>query len=105
LSSTPLVLIDLLTEEGITGTSYLRCYAPVALQPLVQLVANLGTLIAGDAAAPVAVEQKLQRHFRLLGPQGLTGMAMAGIDMALWDARAKACGVPLVTLLGGVPGP
>jgi len=32
-------------------------------------------------------------------------MAMGGIDMALWDARAKACGVPLVTLLGGEPRP
>jgi mandelate racemase len=105
LSNTPLVLIDLLTEEGITGKSYVRCYTPVALQPLVQLVANLDFLIKGDAAAPVAVEQKLQRHFRLLGPQGLTGIAMAGIDMALWDALAKACRVPLVTLLGGEPKP
>jgi mandelate racemase len=105
LSSTPLVLIDLLTEEGITGKSYLRCYAPVALEPLVQLVANVGELIQGDPAAPLVVAQKLQQHFRLLGPQGLAGIAMAGIDMALWDARAQACGVPLVTLLGGEPGP
>ena len=103
LASTPLVLLDLLTEEGITGRSYVRCYAPVALGPLAALLANLGALIAGDAAAPLAVERKLQRHFRLLGPQGLAGIAMAGIDMALWDARALACGVPLVTLLGGTP--
>jgi mandelate racemase len=70
-------------------------YSPLSV------VANLDILIKGDAAAPVPVEQKLQRHFRLLGPQGPTGIAMAGIDMALWDALAKACGVPLVTLLGG----
>ena len=105
MRSTPLVLIDLFTEEGIIGTSYVRCYTPVGLQPLVQLVANLEDLLRGDAATPVSVEAKLQRHFRLLGPQGLTGIAMAGIDMALWDARAKACGVPLVTLLGGAPKP
>jgi len=103
LSSTPLVLIDLLTGEGVSGTSYVRCYAPVAVQPLAQLIANLEPLIKGDTAAPLAVERTLQRHFRLLGPQGLTGIAMAGIDMALWDARAKACGVPLITLLGGAP--
>jgi len=92
LTSTPLVLIDLLTEEGVTGVSYVRCYAPVALGPLALLVANLAPLLTGATAAPCAVEQTLQRHFRLLGPQGLTGIAMAGIDMALWDARAKACG-------------
>jgi mandelate racemase len=101
----PLVLIDLATEEGIVGRCYLRCYTPVALQPLVQLVANLGDLVRGDAAAPEAVEQKLQRHLRLLGPQGLTGIAVAGIDMALWDACAKAAHMSLVRLLGGDPTP
>jgi mandelate racemase len=105
MRTTPLVLIDLVTEEGITGVSYVRCYTPTALGPLVQLVANLGGVLAGDAAVPASVARKLQRHFRLLGPQGLTGIAMAGIDMALWDARAKACGVPLATLLGGEPKP
>ncbi len=105
LGSTPLVLIDLLTEEGIVGISYVRCYAPVALQPLARLIADLDSLIAGQTAAPFAVERMLQQYFRLLGPQGLTGIAMAGIDMALWDARARACGVPLVTLLGGEPAP
>lgn len=105
MRTAPLVLIDLFTEEGITGASYVRCYTPVALQPLAALIANLGPLVAGDAAVPADVEHKLQRHFRLLGPQGLTGIAMAGIDMALWDALAKACGVPLVTLLGGAPRP
>ncbi len=105
MRTAPLVLIDLSTEEGITGRSYVWCFTPVALQPLIQLVSNLEGLLTGEAAAPAVVEHKLQGHFRLLGPQGLTGIAMAGIDMALWDARARACGVPLVTLLGGEPKP
>ncbi|MDQ6826927.1 MAG: mandelate racemase [Candidatus Eremiobacteraeota bacterium] len=101
MRTAPMVLIDILTQEGITGSSYVRCYTAAALQPLVQLVANLHDLLKGDDAAPYTAERKLQRHFRLLGPQGLTGIAMAGIDMALWDALAKAHEVPLVTLLGG----
>jgi mandelate racemase len=103
--STPLVLIDLFTEEGIVGCSYVRCYTPVALRPLTDLVVAVAALIEGDEASPEAVDTKLQRHFRLLGPQGLTGIAMAGLDMALWDANAKARGLPLVTLLGGTPKP
>jgi mandelate racemase len=105
MSSAALVLIDLSTQEGISGQSYVRCYTPLALQPLVQLVANLQGVLNGASAAPLSVERTLLQHIRLLGSQGLTGMAMAGIDMALWDARAKACGVSLVTLLGGEPKP
>lgn len=105
MQTTPLVLIDLVMEEGVIGRSYVRCYTPLALQPLVQLIAHLEALLTGAAAVPLAIERTLQRHFRLLGVQGLTGMALAGIDMALWDARARACGLPLVTLLGGEPGP
>lgn len=69
MPTAPLVLIDLLTEEGITGRSYLRAYTPVALEPLVQLVLNLEPLVRGEVADPGSVQEKLHRHFRLLGPQ------------------------------------
>ncbi|MCU0490817.1 MAG: hypothetical protein MUD01_04485 [Chloroflexaceae bacterium] len=101
VASAPLVLIDLETNAGITGSSYLFCYTPLALGPTAQLLANLAPLLVGEAVAPGLLEQKLQARFRLLGPQGLTGMAMAGIDMAAWDALAKAANMPLVQLLGG----
>jgi mandelate racemase len=105
MNGTPLVLIDLATEEGVVGRSYVRCYTPLALEPLARLIANLEATLVGKSAAPARVEAALQRQFRLIGPQGLTGAAMAGIDMALWDARARLHGLPLVTLLGGEPGP
>jgi mandelate racemase len=105
MRTAPLVLIDLLTEDGVTGCSYVRCYTPLALHPLAALISALEPLLKGEATAPAAIEAKLQQQFRLLGPQGLTGIAMAGIDMALWDARAKAAGLPLVTLLGSTPRP
>src|SRR5215216_985024 len=98
-----LALIDLLTEEGLTGSSYLFCPTSLVLEPVAKLLSNLAPLIEGDPLAPVAIERKLQKTFRLLGPQGLAGMAMAGIDMAAWDALAKSCEMPLVRLLGGEP--
>jgi mandelate racemase len=98
-----LALIDLRIEEGITGRSYLFCPTPVVLEPVANLLSNLASLIEGDPLAPLAIERKLQMTFRLLGPQGLTGMAVAGIDMAAWDALAKACEMPLARLLGGQP--
>lgn len=101
IPSSPLVLIDLLTNEGITGRSYLFTYTSVALQPIAKLISNVATALIGDVVAPVRLEQKLQQLFRLLGPQGLTGMAMSAIDMAAWDALARASDLPLVQLLGG----
>jgi mandelate racemase len=101
VGSAAMVLIDLSTEEGLTGCSYLFCPTPLVLKPLAKLLSNLAPLIEGDLLAPVEIERKLQKTFRLLGPQGLSAMAMAGIDMAAWDALAKSCEMPLVRLLGG----
>jgi mandelate racemase len=101
VGSAAMVLIDLSTEEGVTGCSYLFCPTPLVLRPLAKLLSNLAPLIEGDSLAPVEIERKLQQTFRLLGPQGLSAMAMAGIDMAAWDALAKSCEMPLVRLMGG----
>ena len=101
VSEAPLVLVDLMTDEGITGSAYVFCYTPLALAPVARLVENLEAVIAGMTLAPLAIERALQARFRLLGPQGLTGIAMAAIDMAAWDALARAAGLPLVRLLGG----
>lgn len=101
VSTAPLVLIDLETEEGITGSSYVFCYTPPALLPVARLILELEEWLRGDAVAPYTIERRLQQQFRLLGPQGLIGFAIAGIDIAAWDALSKAAGMPLVRLLGG----
>jgi mandelate racemase len=102
IPTAPLVLIDLETREGAPGARlYVFSYTTFALEPLRQLVENLGKTLEGDAVAPLEIERKLQGMLRLLGPQGLTGIAVSGIDMIAWDALARANGLPLVELLGG----
>jgi mandelate racemase len=100
ISESPLVLTDVLTEEGVVGHSYVFCYAALALKPVALLVKGLEPLIAGQPIAPLEIERLLAARFRLLGPQGFTGIAMAGIDMALWDSLARAHELPLARLLG-----
>jgi mandelate racemase len=101
----PLVLVDLQTAEGVVGSSYVFCYMPAALKPVATLVANIGEMLVGEDVAPVAIANKLERRFRLLGPQGLVGVALAAVDMAAWDATCRAAGLPLVRFLGGAPRP
>jgi mandelate racemase len=101
----PLVLIDLRTEDGPVGRSYLFGFQPYTLAALRSLVGSLGQWVVGDALAPVEIERKLRARLTLPGPVGLAALAMAGIDMAAWDALARSREVPLATLLGGEPGP
>jgi len=101
VSTAPLVLIDLYAEGGITGSAYLFCFTPVALKPVAQFITNLTPYITGDILAPLDLNRKLQSKLRLLGLKGISGMALAGIDMAAWDAFSKAQSLPLVRALGG----
>jgi mandelate racemase len=98
-----LVLFDLETDEGVTGRSYVFGFAPWTLAPIAGCAQGLFEMIKGDPLAPVDLEAKLRRQLTLLDPNGLVGLALAGLDMAAWDALAQARGVPLVTLLGGAP--
>ena len=100
ITESPLVLTDVMTDAGVTGHSMVFTYTAAALKPTADLIRNFEALVKGDALAPADVEQKLARRFRLLGSQGLVGIALAAIDMALWDALARLQGVSLVRLLG-----
>jgi mandelate racemase len=105
VAESPLVLTDVLCDDGTIGHSLVFTYTPAALKPTAELVKNMESLIIGDALAPLEVEQKLSKRFRLLGTQGLVGIAIAAIDMAVWDAFARWHKTSLFGLLGGVAKP
>ena len=101
----PLILIDVLTDEGITGSAYLFAYTPMMLKPLMALVDEVKLKLIGQPLVPAARLQQLEDQFRLLGVQGLLGMLISTLDMAYWDALGKAANVAVVQLLGGTPKP
>jgi mandelate racemase len=105
VTAAPLLLIDLATEEGVTGRSYLFCYLPAAAPAMAAMVNEIAKMVTGDRVAPDALWAKLRQRFMLIGVQGIVRMAMAALDVAAWDALAIAAGVPLVTMLGGTPRP
>jgi len=97
----PLVLIDVATDQGVTGRSYIFAYSKVTLRPLVHLIEEIGRDLLGQAIAPFDLMAAMDAKFRLLGWQGLVGMAVSGLDMAFWDALGQAADKPVVELLGG----
>lgn len=101
----PLILIDLRTKEGVVGRSYLEPYLKHSTKYIVPLVRDLVDARKGSAVAPMADLQSGRRSLNLIGYGGVTMIANAGIDMAAWDALAKAANMPLAVLLGGSIGP
>ena len=101
----PLILIDLETEEGITGRAYLEPYVPKSMPYLVAMINDMAEILKGDPVAPMDMYDKTRKSLHFVGYAGLNMIAASGIDMAAWDAVARAADMPLVTLLGGSPGP
>jgi mandelate racemase len=101
----PLILIDLTTDEGIVGRSYLEPYTAKAMKYLVPALVDLGEMLKGRTLAPVELYSLARKSLHFVGYQGMSMIAVAGLDMAAWDALAKAADVPLCVLLGGSVGP
>ena len=93
---TGLRLVKIHTDEGVTGVGV------CAIQPVVQATIEhlIPELIGED---PIDVERLWHKMWipKLIGRRGLTTRAISGIDIALWDLRAKVAGMPLYKLLGG----
>ena len=105
IPAAPLVLIDVQTDQDVIGRAYIFCYTPLVLKPLCSFLDDLGSLIVGKPVAPADLFLDLSRTFRLLGRQGLVGMALSGLDMALWDALGRAADRPVAELIGGTARP
>lgn len=103
--SAPLLLVDVRTREGVVGRTYLFTYRRSGGAAIAALLEDAVEVVKGKPADPVAIASLLGRRFALLGVVGAARMALAALDMAIWDARAIAAGMPLATMLGGTPRP
>ena len=105
VSVAALLLLDLETDAGIVGRSYLFAVGKHNLAPLAKLVEAMAEMVKGDEVAPFDLERKLRARYSLLGVHNIVLFAMSGIDMAAWDALGQELGLPLARLLGAAPRP
>jgi len=101
----PLLLIDVTTVQGITGRGYLAPYLSRAAAALRTVLEDMGAALRGQPVSPAAAYASARGWLGLAGYQGLALAAVAGLDIALWDALAQAAGLPLAVLLGGTLAP
>jgi len=105
LRHAPLLLVDVQTEEGIAGCSYVFCYRRSGARAIAAVLPEAFELVVGQPVAPLEIAALFDRRFALIGVTGVVRMALSALDMALWDALAIAARVPLATLLGSAPRP
>jgi L-alanine-DL-glutamate epimerase-like enolase superfamily enzyme len=94
------------TDAGLRGYGYTGTHAHRECDQLItDCIARVySPLLRGESIHDVQrLWQKLYRFppAQWVGRAGITQLALAAVDIALWDLKAKACGLPLWRLLGG----
>jgi len=94
------------TDTEIRGYGYTGTLAHIATDRLIRRCIGeaFGELLVGED--PLSVRQLWMKLYhapaiRWLGRAGIVQMALSAVDIALWDIKAKAAGMPLWKLLGG----
>lgn len=97
-----LVLTTIETDTGITGSGWCTTVGVGGLAIKSLLDTYLAQLLIGeDPRHTERLWELLWSDCHFAGPGGLTTLAIATVDIALWDVKAKSLGEPLYRLLGG----
>ncbi|HMH54603.1 MAG TPA: mandelate racemase/muconate lactonizing enzyme family protein [Candidatus Acidoferrum sp.] len=96
------VLARVTTSDGVTGFGYVVYPRPDLMTTIGHAARELGQhLIGMSVLEPEAAWDRLARRGDWVGPGGFLHVALAPLDVAVWDAAGKTLGQPLFRLLGG----
>ncbi|MFC7331126.1 mandelate racemase/muconate lactonizing enzyme family protein [Marinactinospora rubrisoli] len=95
-----LVVLRLRTDTGAVGTGFAWTPKIGAGAVLALLRDDCPEALIGRPAVPGPRWRDLRHHLREAGTTGLTGLATAAVDIALWDLAARTAGRPLTDLIG-----
>jgi galactonate dehydratase len=96
------VFVQVETDEGVTGWGEVTGTGQLPNRAVCAVLREVGPFLEGDDPARIeALWHKLFRAMTYVGTRGLTSCVVSGIDIALWDIRGKALGLPIYQLLGG----
>lgn len=99
-------LVEVESDDGVVG--YGEAFGLPHPMSATAIVNNViaPVLVGQEVGEPSEMTGVLFRYFVALGStRGAAMEALSGVDIALWDLKARAAGVPLASLLGASPGP
>lgn len=93
------LIVRILTDDGLEGIG--ECFGPP--EPAAAVIDSVfePLLIGSDPLCNEVIWDSLYNKLRDHGQKGIPIEALSGIDIALWDIKGKAAGVPIYKLLGG----
>ncbi|AYG03633.1 mandelate racemase/muconate lactonizing enzyme family protein [Gryllotalpicola protaetiae] len=96
------LFLEVRTDEGVSGWGEITTTTRMANRSAAVILRNLNELLVGeDAAAIERIWHKVFRSFTYMGSRGAASNVTSAVDIALWDLRGKALGLPVHALLGG----
>jgi D-galactarolactone cycloisomerase len=91
-------IVEITTDDGLTGWG--ECYGPASLTAAA-VRAFRPMLVGEDPLRTDWLWQEIYARFRDHGQKGVVIQGLSGVDIALWDLKGKAFGVPVHRLMGG----
>jgi galactonate dehydratase len=96
------LFLEVRTDEGVSGWGEITTTTPSANRALAGMLSQVGDLVVGDDPARIEdTWHKVFRAFTYMGSRGATCEVVSALDIALWDIRGRALGLPIYDLLGG----
>jgi L-alanine-DL-glutamate epimerase-like enolase superfamily enzyme len=98
-----LVTVCIDRSDGQRGLGYTYCVGDIGGDAIRSLIErDLTTVLLGaDSGAVEGLWQRMWWHLHFVGRGGIAAFAMAAVDIALWDLRARSADEPLWRFLGG----
>jgi galactonate dehydratase len=94
--------VEVRTSDGVSGWGEITTTTPTANRAVAAIIRQLNDLLVGEDPARIEhIWHKTFRSFTYMGTRGATSHVVSAIDIALWDLRGKALGLPVYELLGG----
>jgi D-galactarolactone cycloisomerase len=94
-------LVRVATDAGLVGWG--ECYGPPEpIKAVIDAVYAPLILRGADPFDNEVLWERMYNRMRDYGQKGVAVAAIAGVDIALWDLKGKAVGLPVCKLLGGV---
>ncbi len=95
------VLLELETDQGLVGESYVFTLNGVRIKALHEMLLGFSPQVEGKDPYFVAqIGQNMWNEMNAIGHKGFTIAALAAVDTACWDLIGKAAELPLHRLFG-----